>query len=67
MTLLTLGAIAVTGSACTTDECVDGEQRCASEQIETCVAGAWGAAEDCPEDQGCMAMDNGIEHCMAGM
>lgn len=67
MITLTLGAIVVTGSACPADECEDGEQRCASEQVESCVGGVWGAAEDCPEAQGCMTMDSGVEHCMAAM
>lgn len=65
MALLALGAAAVT--ACPAAECEDGEQQCSGEQIQNCVDGQWGEAEDCETGQACMTMDNGVEHCMASM
>ena len=52
--------------ACGDDtSCDSGEQRCVGMQIQTCGdAGAWGEAQAC-ETGHCMAMDNGVEHCMA--
>lgn len=63
---LSLGAAGIT--ACATSVCEDGEQQCSGEQIQTCVDGQWGDAEDCATaGEACMTMDSGLEHCMGSM
>lgn len=62
---LSLGAVGIT--ACATSVCEDGEQACSGDQVQTCVDGQWGEAEDCDAGEACMTMDSGVEHCMGSM
>ncbi len=56
------------GAGCPAAECEDDEHQCSGDQIQTCVDGQWGAAEDCAETgETCMTMDTGLQHCMATM
>lgn len=57
------------GVGCPAAECEDDEQQCSGDQIQTCVDGQWGDAEDCATaGETCMTMeDTGMQHCMATM
>ncbi len=65
MALFAIAALVVT--ACAAPACEDGEQQCSDMQVQTCVDGQWGEAEDCDAGESCMTMDSGVEHCMTTM
>ena len=48
-------------SACGGGEC---EDQCSGDQIQRCVDGVLGDAEDCGGGMMCMTMDSGLQHCM---
>ncbi len=68
-TLAAAFLLALTISGCPTEaDCTDGDHQCDGDQIQTCVDGEWGAAEECTETgETCMAMDDGTQHCMGSM
>ncbi len=66
--ILTALAACLFVTGCPADACSEGDERCEGEQVQVCDAdGAWSDAADCDEGMTCMAMDDGTEHCMAGM
>ncbi len=48
------------------DSCTDANATiCVGSQISHCDGSVYGAAEDCPVDESCMTMSDGMTHCMS--
>jgi len=48
------------------DSCTDASEAiCVGLQISQCDGSVFGEPVDCPEDQECMTMPDGMTHCMA--